>query len=114
MFPLIRWLSTDEPSPSVLDVPHRTPHRKAQLADAAAELFGRRGYHAVSVNDIAYAAGVTGPAMYRHFGSKQDVLAHVLISGLEVFGQVTEDALGGVAGVGEAGGVDGSGGVGGV
>jgi AcrR family transcriptional regulator len=83
----------------LLDVPHRTPNRKAQLADAAAELFGRRGYHAVSVNDIAFAAGVTGPAMYRHFGSKQDVLAHVLISGLEVFGQVTEDALDGTGGV---------------
>jgi AcrR family transcriptional regulator len=77
----------------VLDVPHRTGNRKAQLADAAAELFGRRGYHAVSVNDIAFAAGVTGPAMYRHFGSKRDVLAHVLLTGLEVFGQVTEDAL---------------------
>lgn len=74
-------------------MPHTTGNRKAQLADAAAELFGRRGYHAVSVNDIACAAGVTGPAMYRHFGSKQDVLAHVLITGLEVFGQVTKEAL---------------------
>jgi AcrR family transcriptional regulator len=77
----------------VLDVPHRPGNRKAQLADAAAELFGKRGYHAVSVNDIACAAGVTGPAVYRHFGSKQDMLAHVLITGLEVFGQVTDEAL---------------------
>jgi AcrR family transcriptional regulator len=68
-------------------------NRKAQLADAAAELFGRRGYHAVSVQDIAGAAGLTGPAVYRHFSSKQDVLAHVLITGLEVFGQVSSTAL---------------------
>jgi AcrR family transcriptional regulator len=74
-------------------VAHRPPNRKAQLAEAAAELFGRHGYHAVSVNDIACAAGVTGPAVYRHFGSKQAMLTHVLITGLEVFGQVTEDAL---------------------
>lgn len=71
------------------------PHsdRKSQLADAAAELFGRRGYHAVSVHDIAGAAGVTGPAVYRHFSSKQNVLAHVLITGLEVFGEVSSSAL---------------------
>jgi AcrR family transcriptional regulator len=74
-------------------VPHKTGNRKAQLADAAAELFGQRGYHAVSVHDIACAAGVTGPAVYRHFSSKQDVLAHVLITGLEVFGEVSSSAL---------------------
>jgi AcrR family transcriptional regulator len=77
----------------VLDVHHRTGNRKEQLAEAAAELFSRRGYHAVSVQDIAGAAGVTGPAVYRHFGSKQDVLAHVLLTGLEVFGQASADAL---------------------
>lgn len=74
----------------MLDVAH---NRKAQLADAAAELFGQRGYHAVSVSDIALAAGVTGPAVYRHFSSKQDVLAHVLITGLDVFGEVSSKAL---------------------
>ena len=68
-------------------------NRKAQLTEAAAELFGKRGYHAVSVNDIACAVGVTGPAVYRHFSSKQDVLAHVLITGLEVFGEVSSSAL---------------------
>jgi AcrR family transcriptional regulator len=76
-------------------VTRRPRNRKAQLADAAAELFGKHGYHAVSVNDIACAVGVTGPAMYRHFGSKQDVLAHVLLTGLDVFGLVTEEALAG-------------------
>ena len=76
-----------------MNSPRRPAHRKAQLAEAAAELFGRHGYHAVSVNDIACAAGVTGPAVYRHFGSKQDMLAHVLITGLEVFDQVTADAV---------------------
>ncbi|MCT2583855.1 TetR/AcrR family transcriptional regulator [Actinophytocola sp. S1-96] len=71
----------------------RPRNRKAQLADAAAELFSKRGYHQVSVNDIAAAAGVTGPAVYRHFRGKQDILAHVLLSGMDVFGLVTEEAL---------------------
>lgn len=71
----------------------RPRNRKAQLADSAAELFGKHGYHQVSVNDIAAAAGVTGPAVYRHFRGKQDILAHVLLSGMDVFGLVTEEAL---------------------
>jgi AcrR family transcriptional regulator len=74
--------------------PARRPHnRRAQLADAAAELFRKHGYHQVSVNDIAQAAGVTGPAVYRHFRGKQDILAHVLLSGMDTFGLVTERAL---------------------
>jgi AcrR family transcriptional regulator len=71
----------------------RPRNRKEQLTDAAAELFRRHGYHGVSVNDIAAAAGVTGPAVYRHFRGKQDVLAHVLLSGLDLFGLVTDQAL---------------------
>ncbi|MGH3760535.1 TetR/AcrR family transcriptional regulator [Actinophytocola sp.] len=71
----------------------RLRNRKAQLADAAAELFRKHGYHQVSVHDIAAAAGVTGPAVYRHFRGKQDILAHVLLSGMDVFGLVTEEAL---------------------
>lgn len=74
--------------------PARRPrNRKTQLADAAAELFRKHGYHQVSVNDIAQAAGVTGPAVYRHFQGKQDILAHVLLSGMDTFGLVTERAL---------------------
>jgi AcrR family transcriptional regulator len=71
----------------------RPRNRKAQLAEAAAELFRKHGYHQVSVNDIAAAAGVTGPAVYRHFRGKQDILAHVLLSDMDVFGLVTEEAL---------------------
>lgn len=74
--------------------PARRPrNRKAQLAKAAAELFRKHGYHQVSVNDIAQSAGVTGPAVYRHFRGKQDILAHVLLSGMDTFGLVTERAL---------------------
>ncbi|GAA3038920.1 TetR/AcrR family transcriptional regulator [Actinokineospora globicatena] len=65
------------------DRPSGRRNRKAELAVAAAELFGRHGYHAVGVNDIAAAAGVTGPALYRHFQNKQDVLGFVLLNGID-------------------------------
>ncbi|WP_460073001.1 TetR/AcrR family transcriptional regulator [Streptomyces sp. YKOK-I1] len=57
--------------------------RREQLALIAAELFARYGFHNVSVNDIAAAAGISGPAMYRHFPGKQALLDHILRTGLE-------------------------------
>src|SRR5439155_14651127 len=45
------------------------------------------------INDIAAAAGVTGPAIYRHFADKQAILAYVLLSGLDDIEQGTAEAL---------------------
>jgi AcrR family transcriptional regulator len=53
---------------------HRDPDRKERILLAAAELVARSGFHAVSMADIGATAGITGPAIYRHFGSKSAVL----------------------------------------
>ncbi|PXY21015.1 TetR/AcrR family transcriptional regulator [Prauserella muralis] len=71
----------------------RPRDRKSQLAAVAAELFRARGYHGVGINDIAAAAGITGPALYRHFADKQAILGHVLLAGIEEMEQATEAAL---------------------
>jgi AcrR family transcriptional regulator len=52
----------------------RDPARKERILAAAADLVARTGYHAVSMADIGAAAGITGSAIYRHFGSKSAVL----------------------------------------
>ncbi|BBH63380.1 TetR family transcriptional regulator [Actinoplanes sp. OR16] len=52
----------------------RPKDRKAQLALAAAELFCERGYHGVSLDEIATAVGISGPAIYRHFPNKYAML----------------------------------------
>jgi AcrR family transcriptional regulator len=70
------------------------PDRKAQLVTLAAELFGRRGYHEVGVQEIAAAAGLTGPAVYRHFPSKQAILAQALLAGVDAFAAAADEALG--------------------
>lgn len=44
--------------------------RHAHLLDAAEQLFFERGFAAVSLSDIAHAAGVTKPIAYRHFKTK--------------------------------------------
>lgn len=71
----------------------RPRDRKSQLAAVAAELFRARGYDGVGINDIAAAAGVTGPALYRHFSDKQAVLGHVLLAGLGEIERATDEAL---------------------
>lgn len=50
--------------------------RKSQLAKIAAELFCERGYYTVGLGDIATEAGITGPAIYKHFRNKQAILAY--------------------------------------
>jgi AcrR family transcriptional regulator len=51
-----------------------TAPRRELLLAAAADLFAARGYHAVGIDDIGEAAGITGPGVYRHFASKQALL----------------------------------------
>jgi AcrR family transcriptional regulator len=53
--------------------------RREQLLTAAARLMADRGYHGVSINDIGAAAGVSGPAVYKHFPSKQAILTELLV-----------------------------------
>src|SRR5690349_21385680 len=57
------------PSPSA-----SAPPRRSLLLEAATDLFAARGYHAVGIDDIGAAAGITGPGVYRHFASKQALL----------------------------------------
>lgn len=56
------------------------PGRRQQILDLAAELFASRGFHGVSVADLGSAAGISGPALYKHFPSKDAILAEMLVS----------------------------------
>jgi len=65
----------------------RTDARRAQLLAAAARLFRRHGFHGVGMDDIGAAAGVSGPAVYRHFPGKQALLAAITDGYLDLLGQ---------------------------
>ena len=54
--------------------------RREQILTRAAELFAARGFHGVSVVDLGTACGISGPALYKHFPSKDAVLAEMLVS----------------------------------
>ena len=67
---------TDDPN---RPAPRRRPkNRKAQIAAVAAEAFSERGYHGVSVDEIAAAVGISGPALYRHFPNKYALFLHAV------------------------------------
>ena len=55
----------------------RPADRREQILDAAAEAFGRGGFHAVGLGDIASAVGISAPALYRHFPNKYALFAEV-------------------------------------
>ena len=54
--------------------------RRQQILDIAAELFAARGFHGVSVAELGSACGISGPALYKHFESKDAMLAEMLVS----------------------------------
>jgi AcrR family transcriptional regulator len=53
--------------------------RRIALLSAAARLFAERGFDGVTLGDIGEAAGVSGPAVYRHVSSKQALLGAILV-----------------------------------
>jgi AcrR family transcriptional regulator len=47
------------------------PERRALIVEGAGRLFGEHGYDNTRLDDVAAAAGVTKPILYRHFDSKR-------------------------------------------
>jgi AcrR family transcriptional regulator len=54
-------------------------NRRTQLIAAAERLIAERGFLAVRLEDIGAAAGVSGPAIYRHFPNKEALLVELLV-----------------------------------
>ena len=64
-----RWLARPDP---------RGDSRQQHILDAAREEFARRGFDATTMRDIADAAGMKAGSLYRHFPSKDQLLATIL------------------------------------
>ncbi|MQA98330.1 MAG: TetR family transcriptional regulator [Streptosporangiales bacterium] len=69
------------------------PKRLDPLLRAVLEAFEEHGFHGASVRDIAGRAGVTVPALYYHYASKQGMLAAILVSSVRELLRVCEAAL---------------------
>jgi AcrR family transcriptional regulator len=60
---------------------------KAALVDGAVELIAERGVHRFSLAELSRRLGVTVAAPYRHFASRDELLAAVAVRALRDFGQ---------------------------
>lgn len=60
--------------------------RQEQIRREAARMFAEFGYHGVSIEDLGGAVGISGPGVYRHFTSKDALLADLLVG-------ISEDLL---------------------
>lgn len=49
-----------------------------QILQAAAQIFGQKGFHAASMQDIAAAVSLQKGSLYHHVSSKQDILVEIL------------------------------------
>ena len=57
--------------------------RRERYLEAAAALIAERGFSGVSIDLLGSAVGVSGPALYRHFSSKEDILTQLLVGASE-------------------------------
>lgn len=53
--------------------------RRDEILASAAQLFAERGFHGVSVGELGAACGMSGPGLYKHFPSKDSILAAMLV-----------------------------------
>jgi len=69
----------------------RSAETRAKLMRAALALFREKGYHGAGTNDIGAAAGLTGPSIYRHFATKDEILVTAVIEGARALGAGVRD-----------------------
>ena len=81
------------PRPSAPDATSR-----GRLLHAAVEIFERKGYAAASVREIVQHAGVTKPALYYHFRSKEGILIAALELAVGEFEAILGEAVHSAAG----------------
>ncbi len=58
--------------------------RRQQILDAARQEFFERGFHRPTVDDVAARAEVSKGTIYLYFESREDLLAHLLLEGLDL------------------------------
>lgn len=71
-------MSNGDPNGQDVAVAEKDERTRNRLLRAGIQVFDRKGYDAASVREIVELAGVTKPALYYHFGSKEGLLRAIL------------------------------------
>ena len=67
--------------------------RERLILSAASDLLSERGYHDMSLEDIAARVGIAKGTIYLHFASKDDLVVALLKQGFNYYLQALDDAL---------------------
>jgi AcrR family transcriptional regulator len=67
--------------------------RRAAVLEEACEVFTRMSYRGATTAEIARAAGISEPILYRHFGSKRDLYLACLDETWQRFRRNAEEAI---------------------
>jgi TetR/AcrR family transcriptional regulator len=68
-------------------------HRRRSILNAARSVFFEGGFQLATVDDVAAQAEVSKGTVYLYFESKETILAHLLLEGLEELVAVLEEAF---------------------
>ena len=67
--------------------------RRRAVLDTACHVFSKSSYRGATTSEIAKAAGITEPILYRHFGSKRDLYLACLEEAWDSFRTVAAEAI---------------------
>jgi len=74
----------------------RTSWRRRQIVAAATRLLETRGFHEMSVNDLATEAGISVGTIYQYMSAKEDILLLVFLDILEEYRRRLPEAMEGI------------------
>ena len=97
-------LTTVEPRPAApfaVDVAGAERTRRSEIVEAATDLFYRRGYTGVSLDDIGSAVGMAGPSILHYFETKSAILVAAFDRATEILADEGRRLESGPAGLSE-------------
>lgn len=71
--------------------------RRVELLRASAKIMAEKGFHAMRLEDLGEAVGVSGPAVYRHFSGKEEILTELMTGISEHLFEEAQQILGGIS-----------------
>lgn len=75
-----------------MDRPRDGARTRAEIRDAAAELFYQHGYEATSLRAVADRVGIKVGSLYNHMGGKDELLVDIMTDVLERLQPLVEEA----------------------
>ena len=72
---------------------NKKKQKREKILDAAAELFSRKNYHEVMMEDVARLVSVAKGTVYNYFNSKEDLYFSIMQNRLEKLTSLLKDRI---------------------